>query len=333
MTPQILRSFLFVPGDSERKQLKALDAPADALILDLEDSVTAEQVPAARVRVRELLLSRTDRSRQQLWVRLNSLASGHLLDDLVAVFAGSPDGVVLPKVSSVAELARIHDYLTVLEKREGQPTGATQILAIVTETPAALLNLPRYPEQLAELDVREMPQVRYAGAPAPRASVASLRERLFGLTWGQEDLSAALGATAKRDANGQPTLTFQLARTLCLTCAVATGLQPIDGIEANFRDAAGLQRAVAAARRDGFTGKLAIHPDQVAPINEAFSPTDAELARARQIVAAFAASPGAGVLSYDGEMIDRPHLIQARRVLALTERAGPVQAARPPAKG
>ncbi len=324
MTPQILRSFLFVPGDSERKQIKALDTQADALILDLEDSVAAEQVPAARARVRELLLSRTERSRQQLWVRLNSLASGHLLDDLVAVFAGSPDGVVLPKVSSVAELARIHDYLTVLEKREARPTGATQILAIVTETPAALLNLPRYPQQLAELDARETP-----GSREP----ASLRERLFGLTWGQEDLSAALGATAKVDANGQPTLTFQLARTLCLTCAAASGVQAIDGIEANFRDAAGLQRAVAAARRDGFTGKMAIHPEQVAPINEAFSPTDAELARARRIVAAFAASPGAGVLSYDGEMVDRPHLIQARRVLALAERAGPVQAARPPAKG
>ncbi|HEY4211712.1 MAG TPA: CoA ester lyase [Steroidobacteraceae bacterium] len=313
---RLLRSFLFVPGDSERKQLKALETQADALILDLEDSVAPEQVPAARARVRDLLHSHPDRSRQELWVRVNSLASGTLLDDVVAVFPGFPSGIVLPKVNSAAELAQVHHYLTALEAQHIRAPASTKIMAIVTETPTALLNLPRYPEALAELGARE-----------PESTRGLLRERLFGLTWGQEDLSAAVGATAKVDANGQPTFTFQLARTLCLTCAAASEVQAIDGIEANFRDAAGLQRAVAAARRDGFTGKMAIHPDQIALINEAFSPTEAELARARRIVAAFAASPGAGVLSYDGEMLDRPHLIQARRVLALAERAGP------PAKG
>jgi citrate lyase subunit beta / citryl-CoA lyase len=295
----LLRSMLFVPGDSERKQQKALGTSADALILDLEDSVAAAQLPAARAQVRTLLQDTRDRSKQQLWVRVNSGAGAE--EDLVSVFPGAPDGVILPKVSSAHDIVLLSHYLSALEAREGRTPGATKLVAIVTETPLGLLNLPHYPQALA-------------GEPEVTA-------RLAALTWGMEDLSAALGALGKVDENGALTFTFQLARSLCLTTAAALGVQALDGVHTNFRDAKGLDREAAAARRDGFSGKLAIHPDQIAPINSAFTPTEQELARARRIVAAFAASPEAGVLNFDGEMIDRPHLLQARRILSLAERS------------
>jgi len=291
-----LRSLLFVPGDSERKQAKALAAGADALILDLEDSVAEAQLPAARARVRDFLAAHSAASRQaQLWVRLNSLASGKLMEDLVAVIGARPDGVVLPKVSSVREVAQVGHYLSALEAREGLPAGSTRILVIATETPAALLALGEY-------------------------TPASAGERLSGLTWGMEDLSAALGALGKTEADGSLTPVMELARSLCLVTASAAGVQAIDGVHADFRDRPGLEREVARARRDGFTAKLAIHPDQVPVINAAFSPTAAEIERARRIVAAFAAAPGAGVTSLDGQMLDRPHLVLARRVLELSAR-------------
>ena len=290
----LLRSMLFVPGDSERKQAKAVDTAADALILDLEDSVAVSQLPAARIRVRELLVAHRTR-RQQLWVRVNPLSGGSLIDDLVAVFPGGPDGLVLPKVSSAAEIVKVSEVLSGLETREGRSPGSTQLLVIATETPQAVLGLPRYAEILGQ---------------APEALA-----RLTALTWGAEDLSAALGATGKFDGQGALTFTFQLARSLTLLAAAAVAVQALDGVYVDFRDTQGLEREAHAARRDGFTGKLAIHPEQVAAINAAFSPTEAELARARRIVAAFAASPHAGVLNLEGEMIDRPHLLQARRVL------------------
>ena len=294
----LLRSLLFVPGDSERKQTKALGTPADALILDLEDSVAESQLPQARARVREVLL--LSPRRQRLWVRVHSLFSGRLLEDLVAVFAGAPDGLVLPKVESPAEIVQIDRELAALETQEGRPVGATKLIVIATETPQAVLSLPTYSQVLT-------------AAPAAAA-------RLSALTWGSEDLSAALGASGKFDSSGALTFTFQLARSQCLLAASALGVQAIDGVYVNFRETEGLQREASEARRDGFTGKLAIHPDQVDSINTAFSPTESELARARRIVAAFAASPGAGVLNLEGEMIDRPHLLQARRLLDLAER-------------
>ena len=291
-----LRSLLFVPGDSERKQSKALSAGADALILDLEDSVAVAQLPAARARVGELLRAQPASHRKsQLWVRLNSLASGKLVDDLVAVIGGRPDGVVLPKVSSVREVAEVAHYLAALEAREGLPAVSTRILVIATETPAALLALGEY-------------------------TPASAGERLAGLTWGMEDLSAALGVLGKTEADGSLTPVLELARSLCLITAAAAGVQAVDGVHANFRDGQGLERDVARARRDGFTAKLAIHPDQVPIINAAFSPTTAEVDRARRIVAAFEAAPGAGVTSLDGQMLDRPHLVLAQRVLRLSAR-------------
>jgi len=302
----LLRSLLFVPGDSERKQAKALASPADALILDLEDSVAEAQLPAARTRVRELLVSAGSGAdsggpggslRPQLWVRVHSLSSGQLLEDLVAVFPGAPAGLVLPKVSAAAEVIQVAQELAALETRDGRAVGSTQLIIIATETPQAVLGLPAF-----------------AGALLAQPAAAA---RVAALTWGAEDLSAAIGASARHQSSGALTFTFQLARSLCQLAAAALGVQAIDGVYVNFRDGQGLQREAAEARRDGFTGKLAIHPDQIAPINQAFTPTESELARARRIVAAFAASPAAGVLNLDGEMIDRPHLLQARRLLQL----------------
>jgi citrate lyase subunit beta/citryl-CoA lyase len=283
----ILRSFLFVPGDSERKQAKAVDSHADALLLDLEDSVAVPQLPAARQRVCELLTARPDRTKQQLWVRVNALSSGLLLQDLVAVFPGAPDGLVLPKVVTPADITEVGHYLTALEARAGRAPGATKLLIIATETPQAVLNLNSY----------------------------TAHERILGLTWGSEDLSAAMGVTRKTDQQGALTFTFQMARSLCVMTSTALGVQPIDGVYVDFRDTAGLQREAEEARRDGFTGKLAIHPDQVAPINAAFTPSPAEIEWAQRVVAAFSQTPAAGVVSLDGKMVDKPHLLQARRIL------------------
>lgn len=292
-----LRSLLFVPGDSERKQTKALTSGADALILDLEDSVAPAQLPAARAQVRQFLSTHAGASVQR-WVRVNGPASGLLIDDVAAVIGGRPDGIVLPKVSSVSEVAQASKQLAELERKAGIEAGATRLIVIATETPLALLKLGEYA----------------AGTPG--------LERLAALTWGMEDLSAALGASAKTEADGSLTPVFELARSLCLVAAAAAAVQAIDGVHADFRDTAGLKREAARARRDGFTAKLAIHPDQVPVINAAFSPTAAEVERARRVVAAFAASPGTGVTSLDGQMLDRPHLVLAQRILELSSRTG-----------
>ena len=300
VTAPILRSLLFVPGDSERKQAKGLASPADALILDLEDSVAAQQRSAARIRVRELLQGHPDRSRQQLWVRTNALTSGLLLEDLVAVFPGAPDGIVLPKAVSPDELAELSNYLSALEAREGRAQGATKVIPIATETPQAVLTLGGYPQALG--------------------TNARVRARLVGLTWGCEDLSAAMGITHKTDRRGSLTFTFQLARSLCALAATALAIQAIDGVYVDFRDSEGLTRDVESARRDGFSGKLALHPDQIEPIHKALAPAPAEVEWATRVVAAFAASPQAGVMSLDGQMIDRPHLLQAQQILEVASR-------------
>ena len=296
-----LRSWLFVPGDSERKQDKALGSAADAVILDLEDSVALAQLPAARSRVADLLRSRRPPGGPQLWVRPNAPGSGLMHEDLEALFAGgAPDGLVLPKVSAAQEITAVVRRLAALEARAGARAGSTRLLIIATETPSAVLALPQYPAVLG--------------------AVRALRERLAGLTWGAEDLGAALGALAQRDSAGALTFTFQLARAHCLLAAAALGAQAIDGVCTDFRDPAPLQHELEAARRDGFSGKLAIHPDQIAAINVAFAPTDAEREHAQRVVAAFATAPAAGVVSVDGRMIDRPHLLQAQRILAVAQR-------------
>lgn len=295
-----LRSLLFVPGDSDRKQTKAVTSAADVLILDLEDSVAPAHLSAARTRVRELLRARADRSAQQLWVRTNALSSGLLLEDLASVFPGSPDGIVLPKASAAAEVSEVSHYLSALEAQAGRPIGSTRLIVIATETPQALLRLGEY-------------------ARAPGLS-ATAQTRLAGLTWGSEDLSAALGITHKTDRQGSLTFTFQLARSMCVLAAAAAGVQAIDSVFLDYRDLEGLKRDIESARRDGFTGKLAIHPDQIEAINMAFLPAHAEVEWAQRVIAAFSADPEAGVLSVDGQMVDRPHLVQARRILELAAR-------------
>lgn len=296
-----LRSLLFVPGDSARKQEKALATDADALILDLEDSVDPANLPAARARIAALLAAKRAEGTPELWVRVNSPASGLLLPDLEeACGMRLPEGIVLPKISGPGEILGAAAHLTELERRLGVPEGRTRLLIVATETPQGLLALPQYPVVLGT-------------APA-------VLRRLAGLTWGAEDLSAALGALGKREEGGALTFTFQLARTTCLLAAAALGVQAIDGVHTDLRDREGLQRELASARRDGFTGKLAIHPDQLAAINGAFTPTQDECRHARRVVAAFAATPGTGVASLDGQMIDRPHLLQAQRILAAGQR-------------
>ncbi|GAC1455943.1 MAG: CoA ester lyase [Steroidobacteraceae bacterium] len=300
------RSWLFVPGDSERKQARALATAADALILDLEDSVQLQQLPAARARVRELLHSRTTASHPRLWVRINPPAGDLWRDDLEALLGAdaaghTPDGLVVPKVCAAREIVMLAEHLAQLEARCGVRAGDTRLLVIATETPQGVLALPQYPAVLA-------------AAPAAAARVA-------GLTWGVEDLGSALGVLGRRDASGALTFTFQLARSTCLLTAAALGVDAIDSVHVDFRDAQGLKRELDDARRDGFCGKLAIHPDQVPAINAAFAPTALECAQARRIVAAFAAAGGAGVASLDGQMIDRPHFIQAQRILAAAARS------------
>ncbi len=289
MQETILKSLLFVPGDSDKKIAKAQGSGASALILDLEDSVLPDNKDAARATVREFLRIHRDRSKQQLWVRINPLTTESALPDLAAIVAGAPDGIMLPKVESARDVVLLDHYLTALEHREGVAHGRVRIIPVVTETPAAMFELKTY-----------------KGASA----------RLLGLTWGAEDLSAAIGASTNRLESGEYEFTYQLARSLCLVGAHAAGLQAVETITANFRDQAQLLREVQASRRAGFTGKIAIHPDQIGPINAGFSPDDADVAHAQAVVKAFDDAKGAGTVQLDGKMLDKPHLTQALRLLA-----------------
>ena len=272
------RSWLFVPADSNKKMMRALESGADAIIFDLEDSVSPAQKPIAR----ELLTLLPDRrdGEPQRWVRVNPLGTDEHRDDLELLEDLDIDGVVLPKAECGDDVA---DLAAELAPR------SLPIHAIVTETAASLFGLLSYRDCCSSLAA---------------------------MCWGAEDLSAALGASSKYVAGGELAFTYQMARSLCLAGAVAADVQPVDGVYADFRDEAGLIAEARAAASEGFTGKLAIHLAQVGPINEAFTPSDAELDHAREIIAAFEAQPDAGVLSVGGKMVDRPHLVQARRVLA-----------------
>ena len=268
------RSWLFVPADSERKIAKALDSEADAIIFDLEDSVTPAMKPVARDLLRNLMKRLGG---PQWWVRVNPLGSEFIKDDLELIAISDIHGIVLPKAESGDDVRQL-----------AHRTGNIPVHAIVTETAASLFGLLSYRD--------------------PASSLAAM-------SWGAEDLSAALGASSKHDADGSLSFTYQLARSLCLAGAVAAGVQPVDGVFADFKDDKGLKAESEAARREGFTGKLAIHPGQVPVINAAFTPSKNDIAHAEEVVAAFEAQPNAGVLSVGGKMVDRPHLVQARRVL------------------
>ena len=285
-----MRSLLFVPGDSERKIAKALGIGADVLILDLEDSVSADRKATARSMTREFLAAAPPAGeRPRLFVRINSLDTAYWEADVAEAAAGKPDAILLPKARSGEDVHRLSVTLGHLEERVGLSQGAIRIVALTTELAISLLEMKSYIGSSSRLD---------------------------GLTWGAEDLSADLGARETREADGRFTSPFRLARDLCLYTAVAAGVQPIDTVFANFRDMAGFERECHEAARDGFTAKMAIHPDQVEPINRAFTPSPEEIARARTIVELFTANPDAGVVSHGGEMFDRPHLMRAERLLA-----------------
>ena len=289
-----MRSFLFIPGDSPKKLDKGIGSGADALLLDLEDSISPQRkVEARATTVAFLNEARGAKARPRLYVRINGLATGLADDDLGAVMAGAPDGILLPKAEGGAAVADCDARLKVWETRHNLKPGATKIIAIATETAAALF--------LAG---------SYAGASP----------RLKGLTWGAEDLSVELGAEANRDRDGNFLAPYQLARSLCLAGAAAAQVQAIDTVYVDFRNDAGLRRECEEARRDGFTGKMAIHPAQVAAINEVFTPTAEAIQRAQAIVAAFAADPGAGTIGIGGVMYDRPHLERAKQLLARAKR-------------
>jgi citrate lyase subunit beta/citryl-CoA lyase len=282
-----LRSFLFVPGDSEKKLAKGAGAGADALILDLEDSVSPDRKALARDMVRDYLAA-PRMGTSELWVRMNPLADGGL-DDLVSVVRAAPDGIVVPKVDGPADLLRVGHFLDALERRDGVGRQI-RLLPVATETPRAPFGLAHYHD--------------------------TTLPRLYGLTWGAEDLSTALGASTNRDSDGRWAFTYRMVRSQCLLAAKACDVAAIETLYADFRDDAGLRADCAKASREGFTGRIAIHPDQVAGINEAFSPSQAEIAHAERVVGAFSASPGIGVVGLDGKMLDIPHLRQAEQVLA-----------------
>ncbi len=279
---------LFVPGDSARKFARGAASGADALILDLEDAVAPSMKDAARHQVAELLGGEDERP-FAFFVRVNPFDTGLTLADLVAVVRPGLHGIVLPKADGAHDLAKLGFYLDALEAAQGMDVGATRVVVVATETPAAMFDLASY-------------------APA--------HPRLAGLTWGAEDLAAAVGATANKDADGSWTDPYRLARVRALFAAAAAGVAPIDTLYADYRDGEGLAADCRIARRDGFTGRLAIHPDQVDIINRGFAPSDAEVAHAQAVVAAFAAQPDAGTVGIDGKMYDLPHLKAARRTLA-----------------
>ena len=283
-----LRSLLFVPGDSERKFARARDCGADVLILDLEDSVAPSEKASARARVAHLIENEPKRG-WSFFVRVNALDTGLALDDLAAVVKPGLDALLIPKANGAADLERIAHYLEAFEAKVGMAHGAVKLATVATETPKAMFALKSY-------------------APA--------HPRLTALTWGAEDLSAAVGATDNKEPDGSWTFPYQLARAQCLFAASAAEVMPLDTIYADFRDSEGLERDCRRSRRDGFVGRLAIHPDQVATINRAYAPSEAEVAHARKVVAAFDANPGAGTLGVDGKMLDLPHLKAAQKVLA-----------------
>ncbi|MES5487961.1 CoA ester lyase [Bradyrhizobium sp. INPA03-11B] len=282
-----LRSLLFVPADSERKFAKADGIGADALILDLEDSVAPGRKAFARDAVKNLLGGGP--RNWSFLVRINPFGTGLTLEDLAAVVRPGLDGLLLPKVNGIEDVDLVSHYVDVLEVASGVPAGHVKLLTVATETPAAMIGFSGYSRK---------------------------NKRLVGVTWGGEDLSAALGALTPREADGSWTFPYQVARAQCLFAAGAAGAAALETLYVDFRDQQGLAESCRIARRDGFVGRIAIHPDQVATINRCFTPSDDDLAHARRVVAAFAAAPDVGTVGIDGKMYDIPHLVAARRTLA-----------------
>lgn len=291
-----MRSLLFTPGDSERKLEKGLASGADVLLVDLEDAVAPDAKDAARTTTAGFLSALAGPQREfPVYVRINDLESGLAQADLEAVVPARPDGIMLPKATSGADVATLAAALDTLETKSGLEPGSISILVLAIETPEAVLNIGSFQE---------------------------CGSRVTGFTWGAEDLAAMLGAKTNRDETGRYSQPFALARNLCLMTAAAAGVHAIDTVYVDFRDLAGLARDAREAARDGFSGKLAIHPDQVAVINAAFTPDANEIAHAEKIVAAFEVNPGAGAVGLEGKMVDRPHLAMAQRTLERARLAG-----------
>jgi citrate lyase subunit beta/citryl-CoA lyase len=282
-----MRSMLFVPGDRPERFAKAAASGADAVIADLEDAVMPERRPFARAEITKWLVS--GERKVPVWVRINPVDTSDALTDLAAVIEGRPDGIVLPKARDGADVHRVDHWLEVLEARFGYVQGSLGLLPLITESAGALLK---------------------AG------SFTGLPSRVKGLTWGAEDLAADIGALANKGADGEYELTYAMARSLCLLAAAAAGVPAYDTVDIEIRDMAAVERRARASRRQGFAGKLAIHPAQVTPIHAAFNPTAEEIAWAERVRAAFEAAPGVGAVAFEGGMLDKPHLRQAERILA-----------------
>jgi citrate lyase subunit beta/citryl-CoA lyase len=280
------RSWLFVPGDSERKLARVRDAGADAVILDLEDAVVPERKALARQMTAAFLTAHAGSS-PPLWVRVNPRSSGLMHADLAAVMPAFPAGIVLPKPDSIADVQELDRALSALESAT-PGRAVTPVVAIATETAVAVATLAGYLQ-----------------SPA----------RLMALTWGAEDLAADLGAQVNRETDGEFRFSFKLARSLCQIAAAAAGVPAIETLTLDYRNEAAVARCAARAAEDGFSGMLAIHPAQVPIINAAFTPTVVQVAFARRVLAAFAAAPEAGAVQLDGRMLDRPHRLQAERLL------------------
>lgn len=289
---EMLRSLLFVPGDSERKLTRALTTDADAIILDLEDAVAPKRKAAARRQVADILLHRKVTAAQQVWVRINALDTDAAALDLAAVAPAGPDGIMLPKARSAAQVValagRLDELETAVGHEKGSESGQIGIIPLVTETADAVFRLGSY--------ALELPRLR-------------------ALTWGAEDLSVCIGATCTRDERGRWLPVFEHVQSLTLLAATAAGVPAIETIHSQFNDGEGLRQIAMHARRQGFAGMLAIHPDQVPIINEVFTPSAEAIAYARRVVQAFAEAGDVGAVALDGRMLDEPHLQQARRLL------------------
>ena len=286
-----MRSMLFVPGDRPERFAKAVASGADAVIFDLEDAVVPERRAAARVEIARYLAG-VERP-VPLWVRINPVTTDDALLDLAAVIDGRPDGIMLPKARDGADVERASHWLEAFEARAGLEQGGVGLIPLISESAGAVLNA---------------------------ASFTRLPARVRGLTWGAEDLAADIGALGNRSADGEFEFTYAYARSMGLLAAAAAGVAAIDTVDTEIRDGAAIERRARDSRRHGFAGKMAIHPAQVAPIHAAFSPSAAEVEWAGRVLAAFSASPGAGAVSLDGRMLDRPHILQAERILAAAAR-------------
>ena len=284
--PSTARSWLFAPGDSEKKMTKAMEGTADIVLIDLEDAVATENKPLARTMVHDFIKA-NPAQRDRLWVRINPFDGPYTLGDLAAIMPAQPGGIMLPKVYGRADVEKLDHCLSALEVANGIEEGATPVIVLITETAEAMFHTGDY-----------------KGAP-----------RVVALTWGAEDLADSIGASSNRNPDGSYSFTYELARSLTVLGAAAAGVTAIETISADFKDLEALRIRATSVRRDGFRGMLAIHPAQVDVINAAFTPTDEEIAEAQEVVDIFAANPGVGAIGYKGGMLDRPYLARAERLL------------------